>query len=169
MNRIAEQHGKIVRAFRGIPEIRQPHHFLEEDIVARLHHGVNGAQPIHQAENNPSGLGGHSQHHSGQNHRPQKAKYQWPPGSGAAPQEDPAKRFHSEKGQWNQAESNVFFIVRCRFHRRRGGFSVLFFLFPHLGSLLCAILPYCSIKNDSCTLKIFFSPDIFHKKRNSLL
>ena len=107
---IAEQHLPVIRALRGIAEIRKPQHFGKQDVIPGLDHRVHRRGKIEQTVQDPSRLPGKQPDQSPQNDPPQGAKSQGPQlRSGKAL---PVQRKEEKSKQLDQEE-------RCRDQEKR--------------------------------------------------
>ena len=75
---VAEDHIQIVRPLGGIAELRQPHHFRKQLVIAGLAHGVHQSRPIEQAEGNAAACPGQQGHQAAEDHGPETTEGQRP-------------------------------------------------------------------------------------------
>ena len=72
-----ENRGRKFRAITGICQIGQPHHLIENQIIAGLCHSIDHKDKIHQAIDNPSQPAREQPDQGCQQHRPDGRKNPW--------------------------------------------------------------------------------------------
>ena len=80
---IFQQNVQIICALRGVPEVRNPDHFPEQEKVPGLNQGVDQKQKIADAVADPGGFSRQQPEQGGEHDCPEQSKGQGPQGVGA--------------------------------------------------------------------------------------